>query len=64
MSNPLLKNKGFLPYIAVVFLNAMVDLGHKITIQNTIFKVYDDQTQIILTAIVNGVLTTVILRFN
>ncbi len=50
------KIKGFLPYILVVFLNAFTDLGHKIIIQNTVFKIYDGQTQIILTAIVNGLI--------
>ena len=48
--------KGFLPYIAIVFLNAFVDLGHKIIVQNTVFKVYDGQTQIILTAVVNALI--------
>ena len=52
----LLKIRGFLPYIIVVFLNAFVDLGHKIIIQNTIFKIYDGQQQIILTAIVNALI--------
>ena len=33
--------KGFFAYIAMIFLNAFVDLGHKIVIQNTIFKMYD-----------------------
>jgi acyl-[acyl-carrier-protein]-phospholipid O-acyltransferase/long-chain-fatty-acid--[acyl-carrier-protein] ligase len=47
---------GFLPYIIVVFLNAFVDLGHKIIIQNTVFKIYDGQEQIILTAIVNALI--------
>ncbi|MCG6965727.1 MAG: acyl-[ACP]--phospholipid O-acyltransferase [Chromatiaceae bacterium] len=47
---------GFTPFILIVFLNAFVDLGHKILIQNTVFKVYDGQTQIILTAIVNGLI--------
>ena len=41
-------------YVAMVFLNAFVDLGHKIIIQNTLFKAYDGDTQIILTAIVIG----------
>ena len=45
---------GVLNYIVVVFLNAFTDLGHKIIIQNTIFKVYDGHTQIVLTAIVNA----------
>ena len=47
---------GFLPYVIVVFLNAFVDLGHKIIIQNTVFKIYDGQEQIILTAIVNALI--------
>ena len=40
----------------MVFLNAFVDLGHKIVIQNTVFKNYDGQEQVILTAIVNGLM--------
>ncbi|MEQ8938201.1 MAG: acyl-[ACP]--phospholipid O-acyltransferase, partial [Gammaproteobacteria bacterium] len=47
---------GFLPYLLVVFLNAFIDLGHKIIIQNTVFKIYDGQQQIILTAIVNALI--------
>ena len=52
----LFKIRGFLPYIAVLFLNAFVDLGHKITIQNTIFKTYEGDALIILTAIVNALI--------
>jgi len=52
----LTKIRGFIPFVAVIFLNAMVDLGHKIIVQNTIFKIYDGQTQVILTAIVNGLI--------
>ncbi len=48
--------KGFIPYLVVVFLNAFIDLGHKIVIQNTVFKIYDGQQQIILTAIVNALI--------
>ncbi|MCV6605262.1 MAG: MFS transporter, partial [Porticoccaceae bacterium] len=47
---------GFLPYMAVVFLNAFVDLGHKIMVQNTIFKMYDGPEQVVLTAIVNALI--------
>ncbi len=47
---------GFFPFLAVVFLNAFVDLGHKIVIQNTIFKIHDGQEQIVLTALVNGLI--------
>ena len=56
---------GVINYICVVFLNAFTDLGHKIIIQNTIFKVYDGSTQIVLTAIVNAlVLLPFILVFS
>ncbi|MCK9455571.1 MFS transporter [Sulfurimonas sp.] len=47
---------GVINYLAVVFLNAFTDLGHKIIIQNTVFKIYDGSTQIILTAVVNALM--------
>ncbi len=47
---------GVVNYLIVVFLNAFTDLGHKIIIQNTIFKVYDGDMQIVLTAIVNALI--------
>lgn len=57
--------QGFTPYIIVVFLNAFVDLGHKIVIQNAIFKTYDGQEQVVLTAIINGlILLPFILLFS
>jgi len=34
----------------------MVDLGHKIIVQNTIFKIYDDAAQVGLTAVVNALI--------
>ena len=56
---------GVLNYLIVVFLNAFTDLGHKIIIQNTIFKVYDGSEQIVLTAIVNAlILLPFILMFS
>ena len=56
---------GMTNYILVVFLNAFTDLGHKIIIQNTIFKVYEGSEQIVLTAIVNAlVLLPFILMFS
>lgn len=61
----LFKTYGFASYIIVVFLNAFTDLGHKIIIQNTVFKVYDGNEQIILTAIVNAlILLPFILLFS
>jgi acyl-[acyl-carrier-protein]-phospholipid O-acyltransferase/long-chain-fatty-acid--[acyl-carrier-protein] ligase len=50
------KIKGIFPYTLALFLNAFTDLGHKIIIQNTVFKIYDDQTQIIYTAILNALI--------
>ena len=47
---------GVLNYLIVVFLNAFTDLGHKIIIQNTIFKVYDGELQIVLTTVVNALI--------
>ena len=52
----LYKIVGVINYIVVIFLNAFTDLGHKIIIQNTIFKVYDGDMQIVLTAIVNSLI--------
>jgi len=47
---------GFTPYILIIFLNAMTDLGHKIVLQNTIFKAYEGSELIVLTAIVNALI--------
>ncbi len=52
----LFKINGFKPYIFIVFLNSMTDLGHKIILQNTIFKAYSGTELIILTAIVNALI--------
>lgn len=52
----LFKITGFIPFTLILFLNAFVDLGHKIVIQNSVFKIYDGQTQIVLTAIVNALI--------
>ena len=61
----LFKIKGFTPYIFIIFLNAMTDLGHKIVLQNTILKVYDGSELIVLTAIVNAlILLPFILLFS
>ncbi len=52
----LLKIPGALPYIFVIFINAIVDLGDKIILQNTIFKIYNGSDQIVLTALVNALI--------
>ena len=51
-----LKVTGLFTFLAVAFLNAFVDLGHKIIIQNTIFKNYDGSELIVLTSIVNALI--------
>lgn len=61
----LLRIPGAWPYLIAIFLNAFVDLGHKIVIQNTIFKSYDGTAQVVLTALVNGlILLPFILLFS
>ena len=50
------KIKGTYAYVLALFLNAFTDLGHKIIIQNTVFKMYDGEIQIVLTAIVNALI--------
>jgi acyl-[acyl-carrier-protein]-phospholipid O-acyltransferase/long-chain-fatty-acid--[acyl-carrier-protein] ligase len=47
---------GFAPFVVVVFLNSFVDLGHKIIVQNALFKAYDGPEQIWLTAVVNALI--------
>lgn len=56
MKTSLWKHKGVVPYILALFLNAFTDLGHKIVIQNTVFKIYDGQEQIVLTSILNALI--------
>jgi len=51
-----LKVTGLLTFLLVAFLNAFVDLGHKIIIQNTIFKNYDGPELIVLSSIVNALI--------
>ncbi len=48
--------QGALPFFTAIFLNAFMDLGHKITIQNTVFKLYEGEMQISLIAIVNALI--------
>lgn len=54
--NPLQRLPVMVPYLAAMFLNAFVDLGHKIVVQNTVFKIYDGTVQVVLTAIVNALI--------
>ncbi|WP_345980994.1 MFS transporter [Sulfurimonas sp. HSL3-2] len=54
--NRIFRVNGIIYYTLALFLNAFTDLGHKIIIQNTIFKIYDGSEQIVLTAIVNAMI--------
>lgn len=59
------KYAGFLPYLAIAFLNASVDLAHKITIQNVLLKSFDGDMLVILTAVINAmILLPFILLFS
>ncbi len=51
-----LKVTGLFTFLVVAFLNAFVDLGHKIIIQNTIFKNYDGPELVVLSSIVNALI--------
>ncbi len=65
MTKRLFQKAGAWPFIIAVFLNAFVDLGHKIVVQNTIFKIHDGPEQVILTAILNAlILLPFILLFS
>ena len=50
------KVRGFTAYTVMIFLNAFTDLGHKIIIQNMVFKHYSGAAQIVLTALVNALI--------
>ena len=56
VNTSLWKHKGAIPYLLALFLNAFTDLGHKIVIQNTVFKIYDGHEQIVLTSILNALI--------
>ena len=46
----LLKYAGFVPYLAIAFINASVDLAHKITIQNVLLKSFSAPSTVIVTS--------------
>ncbi len=52
----LVKIAGFIPFIIIVFINATVDIAHKITIQNTLLKSFDGSTLIIFSALINAMI--------
>ncbi|WP_150539009.1 acyl-[ACP]--phospholipid O-acyltransferase [Actinobacillus vicugnae] len=61
----LIKTVGFIPYLAIAFLNASVDLAHKITIQNVLLKSFEGNTLVMMTAMINAmILLPFILLFS
>ncbi|MDR0467380.1 MAG: MFS transporter, partial [Campylobacteraceae bacterium] len=52
----LLRIFGFVPFIIVMFVNASIDLAHKITIQNILIKSFDGNTLIVLSALINAMI--------
>jgi len=43
-------------FLAIIALNVLVDIGHKVTLQNIVFKTFDGTEQIILTTIINALI--------
>ncbi len=50
------KINGFTPYLAIVFFNAFVDLGHKILIQNTLYRTLNASQFTTWSAIINALI--------
>jgi acyl-[acyl-carrier-protein]-phospholipid O-acyltransferase/long-chain-fatty-acid--[acyl-carrier-protein] ligase len=50
----MLRLKGFLPYICIIFFNAFVDLGHKILIQNTLYQTSSANHFSLMSSIINA----------
>lgn len=50
------KMRGFTPYLIIMFLNILTDIGHKIIIRNTIIKNFDGTETTALIAIVNALI--------
>jgi acyl-[acyl-carrier-protein]-phospholipid O-acyltransferase/long-chain-fatty-acid--[acyl-carrier-protein] ligase len=56
MTNSLFRIMGWFPFVLIAFINAFVDLGHKVTIQNTIIKTFDGSELIFYSGIVNALI--------
>ena len=54
MSKP--ESRGSHAFLLAAFLNAFIDLGHKIILQNIAFKMYGGTTQVVLTALINAMM--------
>lgn len=47
---------GFMPFILATFINAFLDLGHKILMQNTILKAYSGSEELIYSSLINALI--------
>ncbi len=56
MDTSIWRTKGFMAFLFIAFFNAFTDLGHKIIIQNTLFKFFDDPELRIYTALINAMI--------
>ena len=45
-----------LAFLFVVFCNVVVDISHKILLQNIAFKIFDGSTQVVWISIINGMI--------
>ncbi|RAX57485.1 acyl-[ACP]--phospholipid O-acyltransferase [Helicobacter monodelphidis] len=52
----LLNIYGVMPFLCVAFINAFVDLGHKIIMQNSVYKLFEEAEQLYYTAIINALM--------
>ncbi len=48
--------RGFWLFLIIIFLNAVIDLGHKITVQNVLIKSFEGPQLVILSAVVNALI--------
>ncbi len=61
----LFRIQGFSAFMMVLFMNATVDIAHKITIQNVLLKSFEGEMLIVLSALVNAmILLPFILLFS
>jgi acyl-[acyl-carrier-protein]-phospholipid O-acyltransferase / long-chain-fatty-acid--[acyl-carrier-protein] ligase len=56
MKSNMFKIAGIFPFLAVAFLNAFTDLGHKIVVQNTLTKIYSGPDLVIYSALIQAMI--------
>ena len=61
----LLSIPGFTAFVMILFMNATVDIAHKVTIQNVLLKSFEGDTLMMLSALINAmILLPFILLFS